>query len=129
MSLHVTAIMLGVRDLERAKRFYRDGLGCVVAQDHPGFVSLQLGADGPSLALYPWDAAAGDAGVGAEGSGFRGSSLHCIVDSRAEVDQLLEQASGAGGRLVRPAEAAQWGGYLGYFSDLDGHLWKAATSS
>jgi uncharacterized glyoxalase superfamily protein PhnB len=30
---------------------------------------------------------------------------------------------------VKKAEDGQWGGYAGYFSDPDGHLWKAATSA
>jgi len=40
----------------------------------------------------------------------------------------LDQATRAGGKLVKPAETAQWGGYFGYFSDPDGHLWKVATA-
>jgi catechol 2,3-dioxygenase-like lactoylglutathione lyase family enzyme len=46
--LQVTAIMIGVRDLDRSKKFYGEGLGCTIAQDYPGFVSLSLG-DGSSL--------------------------------------------------------------------------------
>ena len=129
MALQVTAIMLGVRDLARAKKFYGDGLGCTIDKDYPGFVSLSLGDGSSSLVLYEWDAAAQDAGVPPAGSGFRGVSFHYIVSSRDTVDQVIADAVAAGGGVVKEAAAAQWGGYSGYFSDPDGHLWKVATEA
>ena len=129
MALQVTAIMLGVRDLARAKKFYGDGLVCTIDKDYPGFVSLTLGDGSSSLALYEWDAAAQDAGVPPAGSGFRGVSFHYIVSSRDTVDQVIADAVAAGGAVVKEAAAAQWGGYSGYFSDPDGHLWKVATDA
>ncbi|MGN6795523.1 MAG: VOC family protein [Streptosporangiaceae bacterium] len=129
MSVQVTAIMLGVQDLGRAKKFYVDGLGSAVDKDYPGFVSLNLGAGSSSLALYEREAAAADAGVPAEGSGFTGISFHHIVASRDEVDEVMNSAVAAGGAIVRPAATSQWAGYFGYFSDPDGYLWKIATSA
>ena len=129
MALQVTAIMLGVRDLARAKKFYGDGLGCTIDKDYPGFVSVSLGDGSSSLVLYEWDAAAQDAGVPPAGSGFRGVSFHYIVSSRDTVDQIIADAVAAGGAVVKEAAAAQWGGYYGYFSDPDGHLWKVATEA
>ena len=129
MALQVTAIMLGVRDLARAKKFYGDGLGCTIDKDYPGFVSLSLGDGSSSLVLYEWDAAAQDAGVPPAGSGFRGVSFHYIVSSRDTVDQVIADAVAAGGAVVKEAAAAQWGGYYGYFGDPDGHLWKVATEA
>jgi catechol 2,3-dioxygenase-like lactoylglutathione lyase family enzyme len=125
--LQMTTIMIGVEDLARSRRFYGEALGCAIAQDHPNFVSFNLGDGSSSLALYPWDAAAEDAGVSAEGSGFRGVSFHYIVPSRDAVDELMARAAAAGGSVVKPAAGAQWGGYFGYFSDPDGHLWKVAS--
>jgi uncharacterized protein len=129
VSVQVTAIMLGVDDLSRAKKFYADGLGCAIDKDYPGFVSFKLGAGSSSLALYEREAAAEDAGVSAEGSGFRGVSFHFIVASRDQVDEIMSKAASAGGAIAKPAAASQWGGYFGYFSDPDGYLWKAATSA
>jgi catechol 2,3-dioxygenase-like lactoylglutathione lyase family enzyme len=120
--------MIGVEDLARSKAFYGDGLGCRIDQDYPQFVSFDLGDGSSSLALYERNAAAADAGVSPEGSGFRGVSFHFIVSSQEEVDQVMAQAVAAGGQAVREAAAAQWGGYFGYFSDPDGYLWKVATS-
>jgi catechol 2,3-dioxygenase-like lactoylglutathione lyase family enzyme len=63
MAVPVTAIMIGVEDLARSKKFYGEGLGRKIAQDHPNFVSFDLGAGSSSLALYERAAAAQDAGV------------------------------------------------------------------
>ncbi|MEU7579814.1 VOC family protein [Streptomyces sp. NPDC041068] len=127
--LQVSTIMLGVADVARAKKFYVDGLGCEVEQDFGGFVRCSLGEGSPPLALYAWNDAAQDAGVPAEGSGFRGSSFHFTTDSRDTVDEVMRAAEAAGGTVVKEAVAADWGGYFGYFSDPDGHLWKVATAS
>ena len=127
MSIQVTAIMLGVEDLARSKAFYADGLGCTIEQDYPGFVRLGLGEGSSSLALYPREAAAKDAGVSSEGSGFRGVSFHHIVDSNDAVDGVMADAVKAGAEVVKEAAATKWG-YFGYFSDPDGYLWKVATS-
>ncbi len=129
MSPKISVIMLGVRDVARAKKFYVDGLGAAVEQDYPGFVSLSLAEGSLSLALYGWEAAAQDAGVSPEGSGFRGVSFHFIADSREAVDEVIARAIAAGGSVVRKPEGAQWGGYFGYFADPDGYLWKVATSA
>jgi catechol 2,3-dioxygenase-like lactoylglutathione lyase family enzyme len=129
MPVQVTTIMIGVEDLDRAKKFYGEGLGCEIDKDFPGFALLNLGAGSSSLALYQREAAAKDAGVPAEGSGFRAVSFHYIVASQAEVDEVIGAAEAAGGDVVKQPEGSQWGGYFGYFSDPDGHLWKVACSS
>jgi uncharacterized protein len=128
-AVQATVIMLGVKDVERAKKFYVEGLGAAVEQDFPGFVRCSLGEGSSSLALYDWDAVAQDAGVSPDGSGFRGFSFHYLTDTRDEVDNAMRTAEAAGGTVVKPAEAAQWGGYQGYFSDPDGYLWKVATDA
>jgi catechol 2,3-dioxygenase-like lactoylglutathione lyase family enzyme len=121
--------MIGVEDLARSRKFYAEGLGCALDQDHPNFVSFDLGEGSSSLALYEREAAAQDAGVSSEGSGYRGVSFHYIVASSDIVDELMGQAKAAGGSVVKEAEASQWGGYFGYFSDPDGYLWKVASTA
>lgn len=51
-AIKLNAIMLGVRDVTRAKKFYTEGLGAAIEQSYPGFVKLSLGKDCSSLALY-----------------------------------------------------------------------------
>jgi catechol 2,3-dioxygenase-like lactoylglutathione lyase family enzyme len=120
--------MIGVKDLTRSKKFYGEGLGCPIDKDYPNFVSFNLGDGSSSLALYEWEAAAQDAGVSSEGSGFRGASFHYIVPSSEAVDEVMGKAVAAGAGVVREAAASQYG-YFGYFSDPDGYLWKVASGS
>ena len=117
-------ITLGVSDLDRAIRFYETGLGLPRKAMDAEVAFFPL--DGTWLALYSRAALAEDAAVPAAGSGFEGFALAHNVSSREEVERLLEQAVGAGARLVKPAQDALWGGYTGYFADPDGHLWEIA---
>lgn len=127
MSLAVNAIILGVKDMEKSKTFYSDGMGCPIAQNHGIFVALELG-NGPTLGLFQLDALAGDSGVELAGDGYRSYTLNFHASSNEEVDSVMDQAQRAGATVVKAAEAAQWGGYFGYFADPDGHLWKVATA-
>jgi uncharacterized protein len=128
MPLELSTVMIGVQDLARSKKFYGEGLGCTIEQDYPSFVSINVGEGRSSLALYQREAAAQDAGVSPEGSGFRGVSFHYIVPSTDAVDEVLAKAVAAGGEVVKEAAATQWG-YFGYFSDPDGYLWKVASEA
>lgn len=121
----ISLITLGVQDLAGARRFYEAGLGWQASPASQGdIVFYQLG--GLALALFARAALAEDAGVAPEGLGFRGITLAHNVRGPEEVDALLAVAAAAGAKIVRPAEAAFWGGRTGYFEDPDGHLWEVA---
>ena len=125
MKPHLSMITLGVRDIARSARFYEEGLGLPrlkMDTDEVAFFPLA----GAWLGLFGRDDLAADAGVAAAGSGFSGFSLAHNVSSRDEVDTTLAQAQAAGAVIVKPARATSWGGYAGYFSDPDGHLWEVA---
>ncbi len=124
MQPRISMITLGVKDLERSARFYEEGLGLPRMQFEGGAVFFQL--NGSWLGLYPWDALAEDASVEKEGKGFRGVTLAHNVETKQEVDQLMKQAEQAGAQVEKLPQDVFWGGYSGYFSDPDGHLWELA---
>jgi hypothetical protein len=129
MKPHVAVITLGVRDLERARKFYNDGLGWPIQQEDYNWVCFPLGDGSSTLALYPWDELAEDADVPADGSGFRGVTLAHNVRSERRVEEVLAEAKRAGGKIVKPAQRTSWGGYGGYFADPEGYLWEVATGA
>ncbi len=131
MHAHITIITLGVDDLHRALQFYRDGLGLpsqgIVGTefDHGAVAFFEL-AGGLKLALYPRGDLALDSKVPASAPSPTEFTLGHNVGSKAEVDALMEQARNAGAVITDPAHDRFWGGYSGYFQDLDGHLWEIA---
>ena len=129
MNAHVSGITLGVSDLNRAKQFYGTGLGWAIQQEHGEWVSFSLNGGSLVFGLYPWQALARDAGASAGGDGFRGITLSYLVRSEERVAAVLTEAERAGGRIVKPAERAPWGGSSGHFMDPDGNLWKVASGS
>lgn len=131
MKPRITLITLGVDDLERAVRFYRDGLGWpsqgIVGQEFEygavAFFELQAGL---KLALWPRASIASDTGLSRTPASATELTIGHNVASREEVDTVMQQASHAGATIVKPASDAFWGGYAGYFQDPDGHLWEIA---
>jgi predicted lactoylglutathione lyase len=130
----VDVITLAVEDLERALRFYRDGLGF----ESRGVIGTQWtdeesGANGAIavfkfesgllLSLYPRSDLAKDAAIPAGPARPGEFSLGQLVQSRVEVDKLIEKAKAAGAAVTTPRDRP-WGIYSGYFRDLDGHLWE-----
>ncbi len=125
MSFRATLITLGVRDLARARAFYIDGMGLVPAADsNANVVFFDMG--GIVLSLYGRDALADDATLPSEGGGFTGSALAYNAPSREAVVATLHRAHAAGGNVVKEAQEVFWGGFSGYFTDPDGHLWEVA---
>lgn len=124
MKPRISMITLGVRDLPAAIEFYESGLGFPRMKSPPDVAFFTL--NGTWLGLYGREALAEDAKVGAEGSGFEGFTLSHNVESEKEVDEVVAQAIAAGATLVKQPQKVFWGGYSGYFKDLDGHLWEVA---
>lgn len=125
----MTVLTLGVEDLDRALRFYRDGLGWatdgIVGQEFEhgavAFFDLQAGL---KLALWKREDIAHDTGLTLDAPSSTELTLGHNVASKAEVDQVMEQAKAAGAKIVVPSHETFWGGYSGYFQDPDGHLWE-----
>jgi len=129
MKSRITVLTLGVDDLERAVVFYRDGLGfptdgIVGAEFEHGAVAFFDLENGLRLALWPRADLAHDSGLPQSPPSSTEFSLGHNVNTRAEVDRVMEAARAAGAEIVKPAQETFWGGYAGYFRDPDGHLWE-----
>lgn len=125
MKPRITFITLGVGDLPRARAFY-ERLGFVARAESNDNICFLGTESGLILSLYPREALAGDAQVGAAGSGFRGFTVAHNVGSPEDVDAVLAEAVAAGATLQKPGQKVFWGGYSGYFADPDGFLWEVA---
>lgn len=131
MKPYLSLITLAVGDLERALRFYRDGLGLptegIVGQDIAhgavAFFDLQPGL---KLALFPRESLCHDAGLPPGPPSPSSLSLAHNVGSHEAVGAVMREAEAAGARIVKPAQDTFWGGHAGYFMDPDGHLWEVA---
>ena len=131
MRPRITLITIGVEDLERSLRFYRDGLGFstegIVGQEfeHGAVVFFEL-ESGLRLALWPRKSIAHDSGLSMSERSPTEFTLGHNVSSESEVDAVMNQAKKAGAVVVKTAQATFWGGYAGYFQDPDGHVWEVA---
>jgi catechol 2,3-dioxygenase-like lactoylglutathione lyase family enzyme len=121
----LSLVTLGVSDLKRSIAFY----------EALGFRRKSKGADGVgffqagacAFSVFPSEELAKDANAAFEGmAAFRGVSLAWNCRSKADVDRAIKRAQGAGAVVRKPAQDVFWGGYSGYFSDPDGHLWEVA---
>ena len=129
MQPRLTVLTLGVDDLERSVRFYRDGLGwktagIVGAEFEHGAVAFFDLSGGLHLALWPRASIAHDTGLPRMAASATELTLGHNVASRDEADRAIADAERAGAVIVKPAGETFWGGYAGYFQDPDGHLWE-----
>ncbi|HWR23193.1 MAG TPA: VOC family protein [Feifaniaceae bacterium] len=124
----INIICLGVKDIIKSRAFY-EGLGFVTPnkEANPSVVFFQNG--GTRLELYPLDLLAEDIDAQTPppiGTGFGGITLAFNAGSKEEADAVFERAAAFGGKIAKPPQRAFWGGYSGYFQDLDGYYWEVA---
>ena len=125
MKPRISLITLGVADLDRALAFYRDGLGWTLSSASVDGDVAFIQLNGVALALWSRTELAKDANLPPD-DGWGGITLAQNYGSIAEVDAAATAAVGAGGTLLKPPEATDWGGYSGYVADPDGHPWELA---
>ncbi len=125
MRQKLNLITLGVDDFQKSLAFYEDGLGWKKSdKSMDGLALFDLG--GIILALHPRQDLAVDTTLPFQASSFSGLTLSYNTRSEQEVDEVLRHVEQLGGTIVKPAQQVYWGGYSGYFKDLDGHLFEVA---
>ena len=123
MEPRVSVVTLGVRDLERSRRFY-EALGWrSSSKPEDGVVFFQSG--GMVFAFWTREELAKDSEV-EDAGGWGGMTLASNLPSREAVDAFLDRAREAGARIAREGSETFWGGYNGIFIDPDGHPWEVA---
>lgn len=129
MDFGITVLTLGVRDLEKSVRFYRDGLGLktegiVGTEFEFGAVAFFEVHAGLKLAAWPLESIAHDAALSVPTDHTGSVTIGYNAGSRAEVDAAFRQALKHGARKVKEPADTFYGGYAGYFLDMDGHVWE-----
>jgi catechol 2,3-dioxygenase-like lactoylglutathione lyase family enzyme len=129
MKPRISVLTIAVADLERSVAFYRDGLGLptegIVGREFEhGAVAFFTLAGGLKLALWAQDDIAHDSGLAKTPMSSTAFTIGHNVTRREQVDEVMAEAVSAGADIIKPAQETFWGGYAGYFRDLDGHLWE-----
>lgn len=128
MKQRINIVSLAVKDLDRAIKFYCDGLGWKKSKASEGnIVFFQL--NGLVMALYPKHLFEEDTTVPFSSDGYPPFTLAYNAQSEKEVDEVIALAVKNGAKLIKPAQKVFWGGYSGYFADPDGFLWEVAYAS
>ena len=129
MKQRINLLTLGVNDLKKSMKFYQKGLGwqtngIVGTEYENGAVVLFELDNGRMLCLYERKNLALDSKLKLQPESGTEFSIGYFVNSEKEVDVIMAEAKKAGAKITKAAQKAFWGGYHGYFQDIDGHLWE-----
>lgn len=125
----ISIICLGVRNMEKSIKFYRDGLGFDTNEEGNNPAVIFFNTTGTKFELYPIIRLAEDINSSTPpqiGIGFSGITLAYNVDCKEKVHEIIEQARRAGAKIEKEPQEVFWGGYSSYFSDPDGYYWEVA---
>lgn len=127
MKIRTTIVCLPVQDLGNTLTFYRNVFGLTELQAQEGMIALEL----PNLSMFLMDANSFETYSRKAGRGVRfpngdvGTILSCALMTKDDVDIALQNAPRFGGAATGKATIDEtYGGYIGYISDPDGHLWE-----
>lgn len=128
----INLICLGVRNMKAALNFYKHiGFETYEKTEEPAIVFFNN--QGSKLELFPIEELAKDINEAAppviQERGFSGITIACNMKSENEVDDMMELVRKNGGKIVKEPEKVSWGGYSGYFQDVDGYYWEVAYSA
>ncbi len=129
MKPRISVLTLGVTDLEKSVAFYRDGLGWptegIIGKEFEygavAFFDLQRNL---KLALWPKKSISRDTNIAEQPTSATEFTIGHNVTTKEEVDSVMQQAEKAGAQIIKVAQDTFYGGYAGYFQDIDGHLWE-----
>ena len=129
MKQTINILTLGVNDLEKSLKFYQEGFGWqtkgIAGTEFENGAIVVFNLDnGIMVSLYERKNLAWDSGLKQQPESATEFSIGHFVNTDKEVDMIMQQAEKAGAKIIKPAQKTFWGGYAGYFNDIDGHLWE-----
>lgn len=123
-------ITLGTKDIMKAHQFYKElGFETSIRGPESAPAIIFFKNEGTSIALYPVEELAKDVNEQqppAIEKGFPGITLAYNTESIDEVDEVMKKAESGGASIQKKPQKTDWGGYSGYFTDLDGYYWEVA---
>ncbi|MCM2983327.1 VOC family protein [Niallia circulans] len=122
----VSLLTIGALRLPELRRFYQR-LGWLEKESSSDQYAIFKTA-GVLLTLFPLEELAKDAGVELQNpmEGYRGATFAINVNTLEDVDAVMEKVKEAGGKIIREASNAFWGGRTAYFADPENNLWEVA---
>ncbi|MFC3419525.1 VOC family protein [Salinicoccus hispanicus] len=130
----INLITLGVKDISASLEFYRNiGFKAHIVGEEAHPMVVFFNNEGSKLALFPIEELANDINAGnppeISRGGFNGITLAYNGKSEAEVDDVMSKVKQHGATVVKHPQPLSWGGYGGYFTDIDGYYWEVAYGS
>ncbi|SEN70216.1 hypothetical protein SAMN05216227_102113 [Pseudorhodobacter antarcticus] len=122
----ITLITLGVADLGLSRAFYAR-LGWQEHSESSEAVAF-FQMHGAALGLFPVAELAKDQGRAGAALGTGAITMAQNFATDADVDAAFAAAIAAGATAIKSPEKVFWGGYSGYWADLDGHVWEVAMN-
>jgi uncharacterized protein len=131
MKQRINILTLGVNNLKKSMKFYQDGFGWetqgVVGTEFENGAVVFFNLDnGMIISLYERKNLAWDSGLDLQPESATEFSIGHLVNTDKEVNVIMERAEKGGAKVIKPAQKTFWGGFAGYFKDIDGHLWEIA---
>jgi predicted lactoylglutathione lyase len=127
MKIRTTILCFPVTNLEKTLDFYKAVFGMKDASIDEGMIALEL----PNLSLFligkdEYEAYSKKANRNAlMPDSAAPAIISCALETKEEVDEALVSAEKYGGNAAGPAAIdSATGGYTGYITDPDGHLWE-----
>jgi len=122
----LTVVTLGVADLNKATEFYAAVLDMQPNTSYEGTTFIEL--PGAWISLFPLENLAKDISpkIPSSRGAFSGFTMAHNARTKEEVIAIMERARSAGARIVKEPQDTFWGGFSGYFADLDGYYWEVA---
>jgi uncharacterized protein len=132
MNIRTIIVCLPIQNLDKTLTFYKNVFGLPDIQVEEGIITLEL----PNLSLFllekdAFESYSKKAGRRAQFPNDNiGTIISCALVSEEDVDTALENAPNYGGTVTNKAAFDEkYGGYIGYISDPDGHLWELVSPS